>query len=117
MSSDGTALPLRATARRLVRAMTAQDPTLLVHEGVDLAPAIEQAFFLRLRRERRTPWAPTMRSFARVVRHAAGSLRDTGHPSTGDVVTLVVNPAQARIFSPVATLLGDRGMRTFPVYE
>jgi hypothetical protein len=107
----------RATARRLVGLMTDADPTLLVHAGVDLAPTIEQAFFSRLRRPKRTPAAPTLRSLARVIRHAAGSLSGTAHPRPGDVVILVVNPAQAAIFEPVAALLHERGISTFTAYE
>ena len=117
MTDDDVGAPFRATARRLVEVIAADDPNLLSHAGVDLSPAIEQSFFLRLRRPRATPRAPTLRSFARVARHAAGSVRGTAHPRRGDVVALVVNPAQARIFAPVAIALRERGITTFAAYE
>ena len=117
MDGEAAGRSLRTTARRLVEVMIAADPTLLIHAGVDLSPAIEQAFFLRLRRPKRTPHAPTLRSFARLIRHAAGSVAVTAHPRPGDVVALVVNPAQARIFEPVTTTLHERGITTFTAYE
>jgi hypothetical protein len=117
VAGEAAGRSLRTTARRLIGIITADDPTLLVYAGVDLSPAIEQAFFLRMRRPKRTPRAPTVRSFARVVRHMGGSLRGTADPRPGDVVALVVNPAQARIFEPVAGELRARGLETFTAYE
>ncbi len=109
--------PHRRAARQLVASLGSRHPDLLRHEGIDLAPAIEQVLFGRLRRPRTDPALPALRSIMRAVRHGASGLRPTQHPRPGDVVALVVNPAHARILAPVRRMLEERGVGTFTVFE
>lgn len=107
----------RSVARQLVAAMRFRQPELLVHERIDLGPAIEQVFFGRLRRPRAQPRFPALRSVMRTLYHGTTALRPSESPRPGDVVALVVNPAHARILGPVTQVLDGRGIRTFTVYE
>jgi hypothetical protein len=107
----------RTVARRLVADIAARAPSMLVHAGIDLGPAIEQALFGRLRRPRRASRAPGLRSLLRSAVHGVVALRPTDDPDPGDVVALVVNPAHARIFEPVRGELAARGIRAFRVFE
>lgn len=107
----------RIVARALVADIRVRAPALLVHAGVDLGPAIEQALFGRLRRPRRASRMPGARSLLRDVYHAARALRSTPDPVPGDVVALVINPAHARIFEPVRVNLAARGIGAFTTFE
>ena len=107
----------REVARRLVVHMTARRPDLLAHDGIDLGPTIEQVLFGRLRRPRRDPPMAGARSVLRAIYHGARALLPSERPDPGDVVALVVNPAQAQILGPVRHALAERGVRTFTVYE
>jgi hypothetical protein len=104
-------------ARQLVAELASRQPDLLVCDGIDLGPAIEQVFFGRMRRPRAQPRMPALRSAVRALYHGALALRPTESPRPGDIIALVVNPAHARILEPVSRALDERGVRTFTVYE
>jgi hypothetical protein len=107
----------RDIARRLVADIAARRPDLLEHDGIDLSPTIEQALFGRLRRPRRDPPLSGLRSVLRLCRHGLRAILPRQRPAAGDVVALVVNPAQDRILDPVRRGLAERGVGTFTVYE
>lgn len=131
MSSPGSPEPeaaadparaARDTARAVLRAARSASPELFSFEGIDLGPAAEQALFGRLRREAVTrrdghPARARVRSLARVLWHGAASLVRHQRPRAGDVVVVVLQPAQARILGAVTNELSVRGLAPFLLFE
>lgn len=112
----------RATAQAIVRAARTTTPDLFVFDGIDLGPAAEQALFGRLRRHGATrrdghPSLARLRSIARVLRHGVASLVRHQRPMAGDVVVVLLQPAQARILAAVTDELSRRGLRPFLLFE
>jgi hypothetical protein len=112
----------RGLARALVVAAVSARPDLFVFDGVDLAPAAEQALFGRLRRgsaARRDgrPLVSRLRSIARVLRHGAAALLPHLRPPSGSVVVVLLQPAQAQILASASEELARRGHPPFLVFE
>ena len=111
----------RDTARRLVAAARAREPELFRVDGLDIAPAIEQALFGRLRRDYPvddpSPICSRLRSVARLLAHAAAAALPHEGPEAGHVVVVLLTPSQARILDSFRDRLEAGGMRIFHLFE
>jgi hypothetical protein len=112
----------REQAVALVAAARRRRPDLLVVEGVDIGPAVEQTLFGRIRGSGpRDPDPPLLVARAWSLLRAAGrvfaALRPSRRPSAGDVAVLVLTPAQAHILRAAHDALAARGLRVFALFE
>jgi hypothetical protein len=118
----GVSQRARDQAVGLVAALRAGEPDLLTIGGMDLGPALEQALFGRLRRlALRTRPAPAARyvharSLLRLLAAVLSPRRDP-RPRPGQVVVVLLSPAQEGILDSVRGLLTARGLPTiFAIY-
>lgn len=104
----------RQRAREFVSALRLDHPDLLSHEGIDLAPALEQQIFFALR-DARSPRRPMLRAHVAVLGAGAiaASVLGLGRkpPADGPIVALVRSPAQMAIVDEVDAQLRQHSGR------